>query len=179
MQISNFIGHAALLRYSFKRQCGGGTLIGKSCLILATPCSSVNGISQARILEQVAFSSPGDLPNPGIEHTSPTLQAVSSIIGGFFTSESPGKPLTENTSIFKNNKLTENLGYQTMYKICNNWKKKKTKKEKNVSKHECTCLDCIYLSTSEKVTLDTYEENWIARERGGTEIFHCIFICSF
>ena len=100
MQISNFIGHAALFRYSFKRQCGGGTLIGKSCLILATPCSSVNGISQARILEQVAFSSPGDLPNPGIEHMSPTLQAVSCIIGGFFTSESPGKPLTENTSIF-------------------------------------------------------------------------------
>lgn len=33
--------------------------------------------------------------------------------------------------------------------------------------------------TSEKVTLATYEENWIARERGGAEIFHCICICSF
>ena len=85
MQISNFIGHAALLRHSFKRQCGDGILVAKSCLILAIPCSSVSGISQARILEQVAFFSPGDLPNPGIEHTSPTLQAVSCITGGFFT----------------------------------------------------------------------------------------------
>ena len=105
MQISSFRGYTALLRYSFKRQCGGGVLVTKSCLTHATPCSSVNGISQARILERVAFSSPGDLPNPGIKHTSPTLQAVSCIIGGFFTSESPGKPLTENTWIFKNNNL--------------------------------------------------------------------------
>ena len=32
------------------------------------------------------FPPPGDLPNPGIEATSPALA------GGFFTSESPGKP---------------------------------------------------------------------------------------
>ena len=35
------------------------------------PGSSVHGILQARILEWVAFSSPGDLPEPGIEPTSP------------------------------------------------------------------------------------------------------------
>ena len=35
---------------------------------------TVHGILQARILEWVAFSSPGDLPNPGIEPRSPTLQ---------------------------------------------------------------------------------------------------------
>ena len=34
------------------------------------PGSSVDGILQARILEWVAFPSPGDLPNPGIEPTS-------------------------------------------------------------------------------------------------------------
>ena len=34
------------------------------------PGSSVHGISQARILEWVAFPSPGDLPYPGIEPVS-------------------------------------------------------------------------------------------------------------
>ena len=37
--------------------------------------SSVHGIFQARVLEWVAISSPGNLPNPGIEPGSPTLQA--------------------------------------------------------------------------------------------------------
>ena len=40
------------------------------------PNSSVLGILQARILKQVAISSPGDLPNPGIESvplSSPAL----------------------------------------------------------------------------------------------------------
>ena len=35
---------------------------------------TVHGILQARILEWVAFLSPEDLPNPGIESRSPTLQ---------------------------------------------------------------------------------------------------------
>ena len=35
---------------------------------------TVHGILQVRILEWVAFPSPGDLPNPGIEPRSPTLQ---------------------------------------------------------------------------------------------------------
>ena len=35
----------------------------------------VHGILQARILEWVAFPSPGDIPNPGIEPRSLTLQA--------------------------------------------------------------------------------------------------------
>ena len=37
----------------------------------------VHGILQARILEWVAFPSPADLPNPGIESGSPALQADS------------------------------------------------------------------------------------------------------
>ena len=37
--------------------------------------SSVHGIFQARVLEWIAFPSPGDLPNPGIKPGSPTLQA--------------------------------------------------------------------------------------------------------
>ena len=49
-----------------------------------------HGILQARILEWVAFSSPGDLPNPGIELGSPETPALA---GGFFTSVPPGKPI--------------------------------------------------------------------------------------
>jgi len=42
------------------------------------PGSSVHGILQAKILEWVAMpSSRGDLPNPEIKLTSPTLQADS------------------------------------------------------------------------------------------------------
>ena len=41
------------------------------------PGSSVHGILQARILEWGAISSPGDLPGPGIEPESPSLQADS------------------------------------------------------------------------------------------------------
>ena len=36
---------------------------------------SIYGISQARMLEWVAISSPGDLSHPGIEPTSPVLQS--------------------------------------------------------------------------------------------------------
>ena len=37
------------------------------------PGSSDHGISQSRILEWVAISYPEDLPDPGIEPTSPAL----------------------------------------------------------------------------------------------------------
>ena len=47
----------------------------------------VYGIFQARILEWIAISYSGEFPNPGIEPTSPAW------VGGFFNSESPGKPL--------------------------------------------------------------------------------------
>ena len=45
-----------------------------SCLTLYDPMAYGHGILQARILEGVAISSPGELPNPGIEPRSPTLQ---------------------------------------------------------------------------------------------------------
>ena len=41
------------------------------------PGSSVPGILQARILEQVAIPSPGNLRDPGMELTSPALQVDS------------------------------------------------------------------------------------------------------
>ena len=63
--------------------CDGG-LSAKTCPILCDPLdcsppgSSVHGISQARILEWIAISFSGDVPNPGIE---PVLA------GRFFTTE--------------------------------------------------------------------------------------------
>ena len=45
------------------------------------PGSSVHGILQAGILEWVAFPSPGDLPNPGIELESLASPALA---GEFF-----------------------------------------------------------------------------------------------
>ena len=60
-------------------------LVAHSCLTLCNPTdcglpgSSVHGILQARVLEWVAISFSGDLPNPGIEPTSPTLQTYSSL----------------------------------------------------------------------------------------------------
>ena len=47
---------------------------------------TVHGILEARILEWVPFPSPGDLPNPRMEPSSPTLQADS------LAAEPPGKP---------------------------------------------------------------------------------------
>ena len=41
------------------------------------PGSSIHGISQARIPSGLPFPSAGDLPDPGIEPQSPTLQADS------------------------------------------------------------------------------------------------------
>ena len=51
---------------------------------------------QAKILEWIAISFSRDLPNPGIEHTSPVLA------GGFFTTESPGKPVEKHGASLKN-----------------------------------------------------------------------------
>ena len=52
--------------------------VTQSCSTLCDPMDyTVHGILQARILEWVVFPSPGDLPNPGIEPRSLTLQAVS------------------------------------------------------------------------------------------------------
>ena len=53
----------------------------KSCPTLCDPMdccqlgNSVHGILQAKILEWVAISFPGDLPDPGIKPRSPALQA--------------------------------------------------------------------------------------------------------
>ena len=71
--------------------------VAQSCPTLFDPmdCSptgtSVHGILQARILDGLSFPSPGDLPDLGIEPTSPALQADA------LPSEPPGKP--DNTTL--------------------------------------------------------------------------------
>ena len=53
--------------------------------------AAVHGVLQARILEWVAVPSPGDLPNPGIEPRSSTLQVDS------LPAEPQGKPIAKET----------------------------------------------------------------------------------
>ena len=66
-------------------------LVTQSCPALRDPTvyspsgSSVHWISQARILEWIAFPSPGDIPDLGIKPGSPALQADSLLF------EPPGK----------------------------------------------------------------------------------------
>ena len=71
---------------------GGGGLVTKSCLTLATPwtvaCQAPlsMGFSRQEYWSGLPFPSPGDLPDPGIEPGSPALQADS------VPAELPGKP---------------------------------------------------------------------------------------
>ena len=64
------------------------------------PGSSVHGIFQARVLEWVAISFSRDLPDLGIEPSSPALQADA------LPSEPPGKPKREEGDRGKN-KISE------------------------------------------------------------------------
>ena len=67
----------------FLKKESESALVTQSCLTLCAPTvcslpsSSIHGILQARILEWVAISFSGDLSHPGIEPTSPALQANS------------------------------------------------------------------------------------------------------
>ena len=61
---------------SLRSTVPGTLLLNRSVVSnsFSPPGSSVLGIFQARILQGLPFSTPGDLPNPGIEPTSPSLQ---------------------------------------------------------------------------------------------------------
>ena len=76
-------------------------LVAQSCPTLRNPMdcsppgSSVHGIFQARILEWVVIPFSRDLPNPGIEPGSLTLQADSLL------SEPPGKAMSKLNTLDK------------------------------------------------------------------------------
>ena len=76
--------------------CGVGVITGpspESVRLSATPWTVAPqaplsmGFSRQEYWSGLPFPSPGDLPNPGIESRSPTLQADT------LTSEPPGKPI--------------------------------------------------------------------------------------
>ena len=74
--------------------------VTESCLTLCdTIDHTVHGILQVRILEWVAFPSPGDLSNPGIEPRSPALQADSL----------PAEPQGKREEEFTKNKKTSHF----------------------------------------------------------------------
>ena len=58
------------------------SLIGSDPVDCSLPGSSVHGILQARTLEWVAFPTPGDLPDPGMD---PVFLASPAFTAGFFT----------------------------------------------------------------------------------------------
>ena len=74
-------------------------VIARSCptvcgpIDCSLPGSSVHGILQARILKLIAISFSGDFPDLGTEPVSPALSC------GFFTSESPRKPVAYMESL--------------------------------------------------------------------------------
>ena len=80
-------------KHSSETSIGTCVLVSQSCQTLcdcmdcSPPGSSVHGISQASILERVAYSPPGDLPDPGTEPGSPALEADS------LPSDLPGKSI--------------------------------------------------------------------------------------
>ena len=77
-------------------------IVTQSCPTLCDPMDysppGSSGILQARILEWVAISFSGDLPNPGIEPRSPALQADS------LPFEPPGKPSRMVILVLKSSK---------------------------------------------------------------------------
>ena len=74
-QVNSNQNHNDLSPYTYQNCCC--CLATKSYLTLCNPIdfsppgSSVQGISQARIVESVAISFSGDLPDPGIKPLSP------------------------------------------------------------------------------------------------------------
>ena len=81
-------------------------LITQSCLTLCNPmdCSSpgfsVMEFSRQEYWSGLLFPSPGDLPDSGMDHGSPTLQADS------LPSEPPGTPTTNLNSVLKSRDIT-------------------------------------------------------------------------
>ena len=66
------------LLVGYVRACSADSVVSDSAeseMDCSPPGSSAHGILQARTVEWVAVSSPGDLPNPGTEPGSPTFPA--------------------------------------------------------------------------------------------------------
>ena len=90
----------------------------QSCLTLCNPvdCSlpgfSTRGILQTRILEWVAWPSPGDLPNLGIKSTSPGAPALPM---DSFPTGPPGKPIPYYTKELLNSGQVQTLYFTSHF----------------------------------------------------------------
>ena len=62
------------------------------------------GFSKQEYWSGLPCPSPGDLPGPGVEPTSPALAS------GFFSTEPPGRPENINTYTLKMKKISDLLG---------------------------------------------------------------------
>ena len=104
------------------------------------PGSSVHGISQARILEWVAISFSGDLPNPEIEPTSPALA------DRFFTTEAPGKPSSQIVESKSHQACRSN--FQFSRNTGGSWTSETASQGRKQTKTACKIFykttDCIY-----------------------------------
>ena len=80
---------AEILRRSFKNIQKSESEVAQLCLTLCDPVDQAPpsmGFSRQEYWNGLPFPSPRDLPDPGMEPTSPALQTDTS------TSEPPGKP---------------------------------------------------------------------------------------
>ena len=66
------------------------------------------GFSRQEYWSELAFSPPGDLPDPGIKPTSLTSPALTA---GFFTTSTPGKPKQSYVVILKESVLRSKQTY--------------------------------------------------------------------
>ena len=89
----------SIIKYSFIQSC----LNLCDPMDCSLPDSSAHGISQARILERVAISSPGHLLHPGIEPGSPAPASR------FFTNEPPGKCINTQFQTSKSTSVKNSL----------------------------------------------------------------------
>ena len=68
------------------------------------------GFSRQEYWSELPFAFPGDLPDPGIEPASLMSPALA---GGFFTTESPGKPI-----LYSKNKISPCISIGLVAKLC-------------------------------------------------------------
>ena len=89
-------------------------LVAQLCLTLLTPWTLAHqaslsiGFSRQEYWSELPFPSPGDLPDPGIERGSPTLQADSLL------PEPPGKPYILSSSVqFSRSVVSDSMNHST------------------------------------------------------------------
>ena len=87
---SSFLPHPFVLS-SILRVCAQLCPILCDPMVRSLPGSSIHGIFHVKLLGWVATLSSRDLPDPGIESTSPASPASAA---GFFNTEPPGKSVS-------------------------------------------------------------------------------------